>query len=70
MKLLPAAVHESVVGTFRTCRDFPVESAFGGKAEVGFRARQGQLLAQSVRSAIAKGGLINGSHSTWLKVAR
>src|SRR5882762_2194375 len=41
----------SVVGNFRTCRDFRVESAFGGKAEVGFRARQGQLLAQSGRLA-------------------
>lgn len=41
----------SVVGTFRTCRDFRVESAFGGKAEVRFRARQGQLLAQSGHSA-------------------
>jgi hypothetical protein len=39
----------SVIGsTFRTCRDFRVESAFGGKAEVGFRARQGQLLADIV----------------------
>src|ERR1700704_2021466 len=35
----------SAFGTFRTCRDFRVESAFGGKAEVGFRACQGQLLA-------------------------
>src|SRR6266850_2168534 len=40
-----------IIGTFRTCRDFRVESAFGGKAEVGFRARQGQLLAQSGRLA-------------------
>jgi len=38
------------IGTFRTCRDFRVESAFGGKAEVGFRACQGQLLGQSGRS--------------------
>jgi hypothetical protein len=37
----------SASGTFRTCRDFRVESAFGGKAEVGFRVRQGLLLAQS-----------------------
>jgi len=31
----------SGLGTFRTCRDFGVESAFGGKAEVGFRVRKG-----------------------------
>ena len=40
----------STHGTFRTCRDFRVEPASGGKAEVGFRVRQGQLLAQSCRS--------------------
>src|SRR4051812_17897212 len=40
----------SVDGTFRTCRDFGVESAFGGKAEVGFRVRQGPLLALSGHS--------------------
>jgi uncharacterized membrane protein YeaQ/YmgE (transglycosylase-associated protein family) len=45
-----AALHESGSGTFRTCRDCRVESGFGDKAEVGFRARQGQLLAQSGRS--------------------
>src|ERR1700674_4142264 len=44
------AMHESVRGTFRTCCDFQVESAFGGKAEVGFRDYQGQLLARSGRS--------------------
>ena len=33
------------------CRDFRVESALGGKAEVGFRACQGQLLAQCGHSA-------------------
>src|ERR1035437_7120364 len=38
------------IGPFRTCRDFRVESALGGKAEVGFRACQGQLLAQSGHS--------------------
>jgi hypothetical protein len=27
----------SVYGTFRTCRDVRVESAFGGKPEVGFQ---------------------------------
>ena len=37
---------ENTIGTFRTCGDFRVESACGGKAEVGFRACQGQLLAQ------------------------
>ena len=30
-------------GTFRTCRDCRVESGFGDKAEVGFRARQGSF---------------------------
>jgi hypothetical protein len=30
-----AAMHESLHGTFRTCHDFRVESAFGSKAEVG-----------------------------------
>ena len=29
-----AAMHESGFGTFRTCHDFRVESAFGSKAEV------------------------------------
>src|SRR5258706_16314051 len=38
--MLFAAVHESPVGTFRTSRDVRLESAFGGKAEVGFRGRQ------------------------------
>jgi hypothetical protein len=38
--MLFAAVHESVVGTKRTWRDVRVESAFGGKAEVGLRGRQ------------------------------
>ena len=46
------------IGTFRTCRDFPVESAFGGKAEVGFRASQRQLLAQSGRSPNLVSGAI------------
>src|SRR5712671_5384852 len=32
---LCAAVHESEIGTFRTWRDVRLESAFGGKAEVG-----------------------------------
>src|SRR5258705_11127635 len=32
------------IGTFRTCRDFGAESAFGGKAEFGFRVGQWQLL--------------------------
>jgi hypothetical protein len=32
------------LGTFRTCRDCRVESGFGDKAEVGFLARQEQLL--------------------------
>jgi hypothetical protein len=34
MTMLCAAVHESVVGTFRTWRDVRPESAFGGKAEI------------------------------------
>jgi hypothetical protein len=36
---LIAAVHESVPGTFRTCHDVRVESAFADKAEVGLRSR-------------------------------
>ncbi len=40
MTMLLAAVHESVVGTFRTSRDVRLESAFGGRAEVEFRGRQ------------------------------
>jgi hypothetical protein len=40
MMLLFAAVHESLVGTFRTWRDVRVESVFGGIAEVGLRGRQ------------------------------
>src|SRR5512136_430770 len=39
------------IGTFRPCRDFRVESALGCKAEVGFRACQGQLLADFVAKA-------------------
>ena len=38
-----AAAHESVHGTFRTGRDLRPESAFGGKAEVGLRGRQGSF---------------------------
>jgi hypothetical protein len=34
------ALHESPVGTFRTWRDVRLESAFGGRAEVGFRGGQ------------------------------
>ena len=30
----------STVGTFRTCRDVCIESAFEGIAEVAFRCRQ------------------------------
>jgi hypothetical protein len=53
--VLFAAVHESLVGTFRTSRDVQVESAFRDKAEVGFRTCQGQLLAaQSGHSALFK----------------
>src|SRR3981189_3911947 len=37
----------SAFGTFRTCRDFQIESAFAGKAEVGSRFRQGPLVAQN-----------------------
>jgi hypothetical protein len=33
----------STHGTFRTSRDVRVESAFGGKAEVGLRGRQGSF---------------------------
>ena len=33
----------SVNGTFRTWRDVRPESAFGGKAEVGLRGRQGSF---------------------------
>ena len=40
MKQLIVAVHESVVGTKRTWRDVRLESALGGIAEVGLRARQ------------------------------
>ena len=35
-----AAVHESVLGTFETCRDVRLESAFGGRAEVAFQGRE------------------------------
>src|SRR5580698_2321112 len=47
-------MHESGCGTFRTCRDFQIESAFGDKAEVGSRSRQGLLLAQSSPSTSAE----------------
>jgi hypothetical protein len=40
MTLLFAALHESASGTFQTWRDVRPESAFGGKAEVGFRGGQ------------------------------
>jgi hypothetical protein len=40
VKLIIAAVHESLVGTNRTWCDVRYESAFGGKAEVGLRDRQ------------------------------
>src|SRR6266576_6973001 len=33
----------SIHGTFRTWRDARLESAFGGKAEVGLRDRQGSF---------------------------
>jgi hypothetical protein len=33
-------MHESGYGTKRTWRDARLESAFGGKAEVGLRGRQ------------------------------
>ena len=39
-----AAAHESVSGTKRTWCDVRLESAFGGKAEVGFRDRQVSFL--------------------------
>ncbi len=35
-----AAVHESPYGTFRTWPDVRLESAFGGRAEVGLWGRQ------------------------------
>ena len=38
--ILFAAVHESPFGTKRTWRDVRLESAFGGKAEVGLQGRQ------------------------------
>jgi hypothetical protein len=38
-----AAVHESLVGTFRTCRSSRTRSAQGGKAEVRLRGRQGSF---------------------------
>ena len=40
MTMLFAAVHESAIGTFRTCPDVRSESAFGGKAEVWLKDRQ------------------------------
>src|SRR5258708_1913189 len=47
---LPEKCSMSPVGTFRTCRDFQIESAFGGNAEVGFSFRQGPLVARSSHS--------------------
>src|SRR6202051_2077365 len=38
VKKVLANPEPSTHGTERICRDFGVESAFGGKAEVGFRA--------------------------------
>jgi hypothetical protein len=35
-------VHESLPGTNRTTSDVRLESVFGGKAEVGFRGREGR----------------------------
>src|SRR3954451_19728246 len=49
--------------TFRTCRDFRVESAFEGKAEVGSRACQGQLLARRGHSPVMT---IRTEHATLL----
>jgi hypothetical protein len=40
-KLAIAAVHESLVGTNRTTGDVHLRSAFGRRAEVGLRGRDG-----------------------------
>jgi hypothetical protein len=40
MRSIIVAMHESLVGTFRTWRDVRLESAFGGRAEVRRRGRQ------------------------------
>ena len=47
----------SLGGTKRTSSDVCNSVAIGGKAEVGFRACQGQLLAQSGRSPSRSGQL-------------
>src|SRR6202790_5089632 len=75
----PPARAGSFIGTFRTCRDFRVESAFGGKAAVGFRARQGQLLlrvsdaGRSQRCGLHRGrrpkAFNEGTRGKWQAVA-
>ena len=42
-----------LLGTFRTCRDFRVESAFGGKTEVGFEPAKGSFWRNAVIPAQA-----------------
>jgi len=44
---MAVALSMSASGTFRTCPNFWIESAFGCKAEVGSRNSEGPLLAQS-----------------------
>jgi len=43
LRRLAAILATSGIGTFRTWRDVRVESAFGGKAEVGLRGCQGSF---------------------------
>jgi hypothetical protein len=43
VKKVLANPEPSTHGTFRTWRDVRLESAFGGKAEVGLRGRQGSF---------------------------
>jgi hypothetical protein len=44
----------SACGTFRTSRDFRVESACRSKAEVGFRARQGKAAIPNIASGAGR----------------